>query len=1226
MKKRKVVWRKNRIFFLFVIALLFLIGLSVILFLGFEDVAQSPEQRFFNGDTLQRGASEKIPGVQLFNKQSVMDRMAYVSTHGKSTVKTGDLEVVHVDDFENARSENQYFFREGDGKRSRVYFSIDPRLISGERIEIRGRTLEVNNQSEFAVDNYEILYQPQILAGVAANPNLGEQKVAYVRIKFLDDQTDFLSETEAYSIMAGVSQYYRENSYGKSWLVPTVYPYYTLSLNAKCDISAITDKILNDPLISRDINWLTVDKLVIVWGANLCSFGGAGSVGEYTHQTSDGPASLAVSWLNGVYSSGWNFGVTAHELGHNFGIEHANFLNCGASTIDLINKCFTVYYGDPFDIMGLSNNKGYFNIIHKETIGWLDPQQILEVNSRGSYFIEPLETNTGGVKGLKIPTSNYNYYFEYRRPIGFDIYNFNYGGNVYDGAMLHIDSFIGSGDTQLLDSSRNTANSLDVVLRQGETFYDSNNDIMVTTLNLNDTSIELYVGSIDCGDGIIDLGEDCDGQNLNGHTCETLGFRYGNLGCMLHCDFDVSQCTGPICAPGDVYNGNNSCTAIFTADNEGTGVYRSSMISVGSWDDLRKSPNGDGISPQPPISDYLLLLKSDPSTSFSLLYRISIPFYTSSLPDSAIIDSAELSLSKSSDFYINTHPNSDDFITIVPTTLKNPPFLTTEDFDQFSSVDNPMELSDRFDISGQLASNVNIVFPLNSDGLATINNNGYTVFGLRGGYDLYTTPNNGEYTELQLFFMGSKDPSLKPTLIVNYTVPKIVDDGYGCIDPDGPDGIYTKSTTYVPYGESDEDYCQRTGGRGGVYVDYIHEQYCDNGVIMENVIKCDNGCVDGACLEGVLLNGCQTLDKPNTKYILAKDITTTSDCFVITANNITLDGNGFSIIGDDSAGDIGVNSLGMKELKIENLKIFNFGTGISLTVVSDSIISDNLVDKSVEYGIYINRGVGNIISNNRVDNSGLNGIALGIYSDNNLVENNILDSNKRGLNIVQSSQNSIRNNNIVNNEEGVVLFSSSNNNFDSNLVCGSLSMDFSCDNSESNTGFKNTFATRNECVWADNARLSCGGGSSGGGGGGGGNTTSLDLGAQNNIAGIINSVQIDGRDVSNVENIIGSDSVIEVNVSDARGIDKVELELKGFGHPKIGDKIVNAVYNSGSGKWEYNLTGLNDDGLAHVSVRAYNTAGVSASFTEFDIEIDDAYLSPPEESIIVRWMKRVFGI
>jgi len=45
-----------------------------------------------------------------------------------------------------------------------------------------------------------------------------------------------------------------------------------------------------------------------------------------------------------------------------------------------------------------------------------------------------------------------------------------------------------------------------------------------------------------CGDGIVDADEECDGTNMDGATCETLGFYNGLLRCDTSCSFDVTQC------------------------------------------------------------------------------------------------------------------------------------------------------------------------------------------------------------------------------------------------------------------------------------------------------------------------------------------------------------------------------------------------------------------------------------------------------------------------------------------------------------------------------------------------------------------------------------------------------------------------------------------------------------------------------------------------------------
>ena len=45
-----------------------------------------------------------------------------------------------------------------------------------------------------------------------------------------------------------------------------------------------------------------------------------------------------------------------------------------------------------------------------------------------------------------------------------------------------------------------------------------------------------------CGDGVIDVGEDCDTLNLNSKTCATQGFGSGTLSCTAACTFNTSSC------------------------------------------------------------------------------------------------------------------------------------------------------------------------------------------------------------------------------------------------------------------------------------------------------------------------------------------------------------------------------------------------------------------------------------------------------------------------------------------------------------------------------------------------------------------------------------------------------------------------------------------------------------------------------------------------------------
>jgi len=50
-----------------------------------------------------------------------------------------------------------------------------------------------------------------------------------------------------------------------------------------------------------------------------------------------------------------------------------------------------------------------------------------------------------------------------------------------------------------------------------------------------------------CGNGVLDAGETCDGDELNGETCESQGFEAGTLGCADTCDaYDTSNCGDPL--------------------------------------------------------------------------------------------------------------------------------------------------------------------------------------------------------------------------------------------------------------------------------------------------------------------------------------------------------------------------------------------------------------------------------------------------------------------------------------------------------------------------------------------------------------------------------------------------------------------------------------------------------------------------------------------------------
>lgn len=75
----------------------------------------------------------------------------------------------------------------------------------------------------------------------------------------------------------------------------------------------------------------------------------------------------------------------------------------------------------------------------------------------------------------------------------------------------------------------------------------------VIILLITSKTVPVYANNLDylkatvrisiCGNGIIDGGEDCEGENLNSQTCQSLGFDSGDLTCDIACSFDIFNCS-----------------------------------------------------------------------------------------------------------------------------------------------------------------------------------------------------------------------------------------------------------------------------------------------------------------------------------------------------------------------------------------------------------------------------------------------------------------------------------------------------------------------------------------------------------------------------------------------------------------------------------------------------------------------------------------------------------
>ncbi|MEM2638378.1 MAG: NosD domain-containing protein, partial [Candidatus Hadarchaeales archaeon] len=153
-------------------------------------------------------------------------------------------------------------------------------------------------------------------------------------------------------------------------------------------------------------------------------------------------------------------------------------------------------------------------------------------------------------------------------------------------------------------------------------------------------------------------------------------------------------------------------------------------------------------------------------------------------------------------------------------------------------------------------------------------------------------------------------------------------------------------------------------------------------------------------------------------------------CIKISASNVVLDGQGFSINGTGSGKGILVQA---NNVTIKNVSVSGYYDGIFLSLSSNNTIENCTLSGNYEEGIHLYSSNNNIIRSNKVS-----GNVRGIYlhsSSNNLMENNMISNNNDyGIHLSSSSDNIVKNNDFTN--CGLYVYDSYNNRVENNLVNG----------------------------------------------------------------------------------------------------------------------------------------------------------------------------------------------
>jgi hypothetical protein len=307
----------------------------------------------------------------------------------------------------------------------------------------------------------------------------GPKRVLYMRVNFPDDLTTPVSEAGAYAVMDSVNTFYVESSYHATDLTTVVTPLVTLPQSKAWYSTAGPGALLADAReTARRAGFDTRNyDLDIVCHTSVPGFDWAG---------------LGVVRGKGTWLQSAGFGVTAHELGHNYGLGHANWwdtLDQGSVTGFGIN----VEYGNNFDTMG--SGGGHFNAYFKNRLGWLPDPAVLDVISNGVYRLHAFDT--------PVREAGLSYAVQVRRDALRDYWlelRERFPGNPWTthGALLNWTPWpYGGGGSKLLDVTPGSPSASesreDAALVIGRTLSDVPADLHLTPLRRGQTGTNVWL-------------------------------------------------------------------------------------------------------------------------------------------------------------------------------------------------------------------------------------------------------------------------------------------------------------------------------------------------------------------------------------------------------------------------------------------------------------------------------------------------------------------------------------------------------------------------------------------------------------------------------------------------------------------------------------------------------------------------------------------------------------